>query len=216
MTTTARHRALADARATIATHRDDRLALALADIDAALVGFCDACHRMQDARRSGLAAASYDGPAVSGGGGSNPTLRLALTKDPTAGDRHRLDLAIVTLARFAPVAPDHRSTVATAAYELRRIVAAWTPRRPTDRDRREVTTSNAADECALTREALGLWARPYRTSNLHGLLPDPQPVCRWAYDFARRMGRLPTPMEWKRHASDDDDLRSQLVGSIRR
>ncbi len=49
--------------------------------------------------------------------------------------------------------------------------------------------------------AVGFDEPPLCITALDGLLPEPRPVGRWAYDFARRQGRLPTLEERKVRAS---------------
>lgn len=199
------------------------LTLALADLDHAAPLARRAFKRMQDARPGLPGAQAYDAPTVSGGSSmlTHPE-RIASQHDRTEADRILLDRTLEHLWFLvrpdAATLDDDKVTrqITADCLTLRRLIDAWTPRTPTDRDRRQVRAENvAATECALTREHLGLWAQPVATSNLYGLLPEPVPVCLWLRRFAHDHRRLPTPMEWKRHASTDDDLRSQLIGSVK-
>lgn len=85
---------------------------------------------------------------------------------------------------------------------LRLIVEAEVPKAPTDRQRREVEKENReqVEECAIMRRLADDFEVTLCTSDLGGLLPEPLPVCRWVYDFARSKGRLPSKQEAKQHA----------------
>ena len=207
MTTRTRAEVFAAAHTRITTNTNPRLDVARHDLDHTAPRFTQACKAMQDARPTPLGAANLDSN-VTGGSGSNPTARLALAGDPGRADRIAFDrhLRILLLASTNPDL--HTAVICRAAYGLRVLVDKHTPKPPTD-------NANTADECALTRDALGLWAEVYRTSDLGGLLPEPTPVGRWVYDQAHKLGRLPTPMEWKHHGSVDDQLRSQLIAGRR-
>ncbi len=54
--------------------------------------------------------------------------------------------------------------------------------------------------CALMAEVGHYEAALVGTTTLGDLLADEQPVGRWCYDFARRLGRLPTEDERRAHA----------------
>ena len=199
------------------------LATAANDLDHAAPHALTAFQRMQDARPGLPGAQAYDAPTVSGGSaGLTQPERLADREDRTEADRRLADsllndLDAATNTRGVVMDPDQWCRRITSdALALRRLIEAWTPHAPTDAQRRKVTESNTlATECALTRDALNLWARPIATSNLYGLLPEAVPVSLWVRRFAKDNRRLPTPTEWKRHASQDDDLRSQLIASVR-
>ena len=88
------------------------------------------------------------------------------------------------------------------AHLARLIVEAEVPKAPTDRQRREVEKENReqVEECAIMRRLADDFEVTLCTSDLGGLLPEPLPVCRWVYDFARSKGRLPSKQEAKQHA----------------
>lgn len=205
---------------TLAVHHD--LALALADLDHCDPLFLRAAKSQQDARAGLPGAQAYDAPSVTGGGStSSAPERLAMQEDRTQADRDLLDRLLRDLwtdvrgVILEPAQVCRRITTNTLA--LRRLVDRWTPHQPTDKQRREVTAANVeATECKLTRDNLGLWAEVHRTSDLWSLLPEPAPVGRWVWRFAKDRGRLPTPMEWQHHRSKDDDLRSQSMASVKR
>lgn len=199
------------------------LTCAADDLDACAPSALEAFRRMQDARAGLPGAQAYDAPSVSGGGASlTQPERLADQTDPTEAERRLLDLTLRALDQATgPVGViidpvEWRKLVTSLAYELRRLIDRWTPHAPTDAQRRKVRDANTkATECALTREHLNLWDQVHCTSNLTGLIPEPVPVSRWVWRFTRDHKRLPTPNEWKHHASKDDQLRAQLIGSVK-
>lgn len=186
---------------------DNRLALALA--------------RLWDARAALPGAANYDSSGGHSDSGSS-TERHAVTGDRTQRDRDTFDASLRTLdGALGALERSHlrqaRNLAAAcrAAYTIRRTVDAWTARQATAKDQKHSEhTAGMADECTLTRQHLGLHVRAHRTTDLHGMLPTQQPVGRWAYDFASRRGRLPSQLEWDRHAIEDDDLRTQRIRRV--
>ena len=189
-----RQRTLTTIIAAIEAHHDPALAVAVADLHYCANHFLEAAQRLQDARPSSLGSAGSDGPAVSGSGISNPTARLALAQDPTAIDRAMMDLALRTLVRHARNAPAHPRQIGSAAHTLRRIVTAWTPRHPTDKDKRNVEHLNDRDLCAHHRTA-GLVEYVVHTGTVSGNLPQPLGLCSACYWQVRRTGSLPSA-EW--------------------
>lgn len=199
------------------------LGLALADLDHAYPLAHRAFCRMQDARAGLPGAMAYDSPTVSGvSSTSSAPERLAMSVDPTQADRDLLDTTLAHL--WYLVRPDALTTnhatvaaqITTDSLTLRRLVERWSPHAPSAKDLREVTATNVeATECKLTRDNLGLFAEKHRTSDLWGLLPEPAPVGRWVWRFAKDRGRLPTPMEWQHQRSKDDALRAQAMASVK-
>lgn len=55
------------------------------------------------------------------------------------------------------------------------------------------------DECAHTRATVDAFEPVHCVSDCGGILPEPRPVCRWVYDFARSRGRLPSTSEMDLH-----------------
>lgn len=194
-----------------------KLADAVKDLDYCATDdrFRRAVGRLWDARAALPGAAAYDGQP--GGGSSESKVeRLAMAGDPTDWDRQQFDHHLrVLLANLNPL---NMPRVAASAHRLRVFVDVWglTGRQANQRERAEVERVNhATNECALTREHLGCFVPVYRNSNLGGLLPEATPVGRWVYDESRKLARLPTSQEWRKHGSTDDDLRGQLIRSQR-
>lgn len=159
--------------------RDDYLGLARTDLEVCADNLGAAVARMMAARPGVPGAASYDGPSVSGGGSSlTPTERAAdqrMRGDRTQADIDQMDRALREIGRYALV--------------LRRIVESWTPHAPTDRDKRDVERANdPTPECALCRMHANVHEPVHRSGR-----------CRWCYDFAKRIGRVPAKEELQRH-----------------
>jgi hypothetical protein len=93
--------------------------------------------------------------------------------------------------------------LAVDAQWLRACIDRWTPRAPSDKDRAEVERANAetVQECWVMRRHTNTFEPALCVTSLGGLLDEERPVCRWVYDFARRMGRLPGAEECQRHAA---------------
>lgn len=206
-------------RVTAASTTYPILTTAAADLDRCAPDALAAFQRMQDARAGLPGAQAYDAPSVSGGSATlTQPERMAEQTDRTEPDRRLLDITLNQLDQLTNghgVITDPGEwcrNITNRALTIRRLIEAWTPHRPTARDLRLVEEANtSAPECVLTRYALNLHAPVHCTSNLRGLVPDPVPVSRWVWRFARDYRRLPTPMEWKANASKDDDLRAQLM-----
>lgn len=149
--------------------------------------FQQALRRLMDARPALPGAASTDG--TRGRGGSSSVEALALAPDPTAAEIRQLDKVLNRLAA------DHLWLVG--------FVDRWTPRHPTDKDRREVDRLNGeqVEECWWMRRHADTFEAALCTTNLGGLLDQERPIGRWVYDFARRQGRLPSAEECQRHAA---------------
>lgn len=191
----------------------DQLQRALDDMQAALPNLDRAVKDMEPP--DGLRAASYEA-RVSGGGSEQFSIpeRLAFT-DTDQADRDLLERDLRTMEKWCNSPCSREHVIGDAAYSLLLNVRKHSPRAPSSKDLREVSAANtAATECALTREHLGVWEQVHRTSDLWGMLPDPAPVGRWVWDFARTRRRLPTPQEWRTHGSNTDRLRVQMLGKV--
>lgn len=229
-----RRRRTLDAVVSTLTANDDRaLNRARADLRRVDPQFDTAVARMMDARPGLPGAASYDGP-VSGGSKSSSTERFALQGEPddakqrkpkakdVTADIGTLDAALRRLladcTRLATGDTDTKTTgrITSDTATVWRLVLAWTPRPPTSRQRAEVERSQAgAPECSYTRDVLNIHEPAYRTTDLGGLLPEPQPVGRWVWERSKVLGRLPSPNEMRRWASRKDDARRQVIGAGR-
>lgn len=194
MTSRTRLRTLATVTDLIRVHHDDRLTIAIIDLEATQPRFLQACQALQDARRTALGAASMDGPGGSSSAISDSTARLALTPDQFAHDRLNLDLALSTLVKYARHAPRHASKVCAAAHNLRRITEAHTPKAPTDRQRRQVEHANDKGLCDHHR-TVSLVEMAEHTGTVSGNLKVPLSLCAACYWQVRRTGKLPTA-EW--------------------
>lgn len=190
---------------------DHDLALALTDLDLvapfAYRAFCS----MQDARPGLPGAQAYDAPSVSGGSsnGSHPE-RMAEQDDRTEADRRLLDHTLSHLWFLVRpgviMDPDQAVKNITAdALVLRRLIEAWTPRPPTDKQRQAVTRANDPEaECAHHR-SFGTFEPVHRTTDGNGLLSLPTPLCRFCYDRLRTDGVLPTADRMQRLAEGRTD-----------
>jgi len=147
----------------------------------------DAIRRLMDARPALPGAASTDG--TRGRGGSSSVEALALNVDPVAAEIKELDRLLRRLE--------------VDALRLRSLIGRYQPRTATAKDQVEVDRQNAEPlpECFWMRRCANTFEPALCTSNLGGLLDVERPVCRWVYDFARRMGRLPGAEECQRHAA---------------
>lgn len=189
----------------------DQLQRALDDMQAALPNLDRAVKDMEPL--DGLRAASYEA-RVTGGSSDSATERLAFT-DTDRADRDALAGYLRRMGAWCCSPATREQKIAQAAYGVLVIVRKHSPRAPSSKDLREVSAANtAATECALTRENLGVWEQVHRTSDLWGMLPEPAPVGRWVWDFARTRRRLPTPQEWRAHGSNTDRLRGQLLKNV--
>jgi hypothetical protein len=209
MTTSIRYQVLSEAATTITAHLDPELSVAVQDLAALLPRFTEACRRLQDSRPTALGAASYDGPSVTSTGTSDPTGRLALTPDHHARDRKQLDRLVVDLSRLAKHAPQHVKRVSSDAYQLRRLVEAWTPRAPSDRDRRQVEHANDKGLCEHHR-TVGLVEYTEHTGTVSGNLNLPMALCGPCYWQVRRTGKLPSGewMERRARLGKDEGVRA--------
>jgi len=191
-------------RLTAALPDHPKLEQAVTDLNTIAPRFREAVQRMQDARPSALGAASYDGPTVTGGGAtSSSTERLAVQEDRTADDRRRLDRALRELDIQSRCPTSRERWICEHAQTVWRIINAWTPHAPTDKQRETVEQSNAAPEplcqCCTPHRAKGCAERVHRTGDAAGNLPAPLGLCHWCYRFALRTGRLPTKGEVQRN-----------------
>ena len=179
------------------TRRSDTLDQIQRDLRGASAGFSDAERRMMDARAALPGAASYEGASARGLSVGSSVERLALTPDPTDHDRRLMDTLLHRLARDA--------------HALANLVAAWTPRPPSERDKAEVSHRNdtTCEHCTRWRKPGN--AAPIRaTGDVSGNLADPLALCDWCYRFVRRTGRTPSKGEVERN---DDGLRVMVAAN---
>ena len=186
------------------------LTLALADLDHCLTitgsnydpPFIIAARAMQDARAGLPGAQAYDSPSVSGGGSSaSAPERLAERIDSTQADRDLLDRLLTDLwtdVRGVILEPAQVCTRITRnTLTLRRLVDAWTPHRPTDKQRAQVAAVNDGDWCTHHQTA-GYMEPTHRHWLVDGVKV---PLCQACIDQHRRTGRLPTGEWMQRRAS---------------
>ena len=149
----------------------------------------EAIRRLMDARPALPGAGGQGGGGRVKGSHADPTLSLAMKPDRVAAEITQLDGVLRRMS--------------VDAQWLRSFVDRWQPHAPTDRDRREVERVNAetVPECWVMRRHTDTFEPALCTSSLGGLLDGERPVCRWVYDFARRLGRLPGAEECQRHAA---------------
>lgn len=189
-----------DAARTLAVVHD--LTLALADLDHCDPLFVGAARRMQDARAGLPGAQAYDSPSVSGGGSSSSASeRLAERVDATQADRDLLDRLLTDLwtdVRGVILEPAQVCTRITRnTLTLRRLVDAWTPHRPTDKQRAQVAAVNDGDWCTHHQTA-GYMEPTHRHWLVDGVKV---PLCQACIDQHRRNGRLPSGEWMQRRAS---------------
>ena len=189
-----------DAARTLAVVHD--LTLALSDLDHCDPLFVNAARRMQDARAGLPGAQAYDSPSVSGGGSaSSAPERLAERIDSTQADRDLLDRILTDLwtdVRGVILEPAQVCTRITRnTLTLRRLVDAWTPHRPTDKQRAQVAAVNDGDWCTHHQTA-GYMEPTHRHWLVDGVKV---PLCQACIDQHRRTGRLPTGEWMQRRAS---------------
>ena len=123
-----------------------------------------------------ISAARYDGQTSSApGNASSPTERHAFRHDPAAQARRRLER--LAQALYANAAEAHR------------LYLFWT----TEPDR--AGAGEPAPGCEILAQ-VGVWATRTKAGNL----PEARMLSRWAADFVRRNGRLPTKAEAEAHA----------------
>jgi len=189
-----------DTARTLAVVHD--LTLALSDLDHCDPLFVNAAKRMQDARAGLPGAQAYDSPSVSGGGSSSSAPeRLAEQTDATQADRDLLDRILTDLwtdVRGVILEPAQVCTRITRnTLTLRRLVDAWTPHRPTDKQRAQVAAVNDGDWCTHHQTA-GYMEPTHRHWLVDGVKV---PLCQACIDQHRRTGRLPTGEWMQRRAS---------------
>lgn len=114
---------------------------------------------------------------------SDPTGEAAIRPDPARRDRERLERAWLTVARQAD--------------EIVRLCAAYSPRRPTDADRRLLAGEEpeGCGSCARLRH----WSPVHRRTN--PATGERMALCTWCYGWARSTGRLPSDSELDAHLS---------------
>lgn len=173
--------------------------------------FLAAARAMQDARPGLPGAQAYDAPSVSGGSSkSTQPERLAEQEDRTEADRRLLDTTLAHLWVLAGPgvildAPVVVKGITADALTLRRLIEAWTPRPPTDKQRQAVTRANDPEaECAHHR-TFGTFEPVHRTTDGSGLLNLPTPLCRFCYDRLRTDGVLPSADRMQRLAQGRSD-----------
>jgi hypothetical protein len=189
-----------DTARTLAVVHD--LTLALSDLDHCDPLFVNAAKRMQDARAGLPGAQAYDSPSVSGGGSaSSAPERLAEQTDATQADRDLLDRILTDLwtdVRGVILEPAQVCTRITRnTLTLRRLVDAWTPHRPTDKQRAQVAAVNDGDWCTHHQTA-GYMEPTHRHWLVDGVKV---PLCQACIDQHRRNGRLPSGEWMQRRAS---------------
>jgi len=180
------------------------LTLAVADLDHADPLALQAFHRMQDARAGLPGAQAYDAPSVTGGGSElTQPERLAEQEDRTQHDRDLLDTTLNRL--WFLVRPDGSTIdddrvitdITRCCLTVRRLVDAWTPRRPTDKQRASVAAVNDGDWCSHHLTA-GYMEPTHRMWLIDGVKV---PLCQSCIDQHRRNDRLPTAEWMQRRAS---------------
>lgn len=194
---------------------DHDLALALTDLDLvapfAYRAFCS----MQDARPGLPGAQAYDAPSVSGGSsnGSHPE-RMAEQDDRTEADRRLLDHTLSHLWFLVRpgviMDPDQAVKNITAdALVLRRLIEAWTPRPPTDKQRRDLTVANAAPVDCEHHATAGIFEPMHAHGTVGGNLDLPMRLCLACHNQVRRNGKLPSGewMERRRRSGKDEKER---------
>lgn len=143
-----------------------------------------AIRRLMDARPALAGAVAYD--STGGSSDTSSVEALALTPDPIAPQIAELDKLL-------------RRQLADA-QRLDRIIAAWTPRQPTDRDRREVERANDptirefCEHCTPHRRPADRLEVAH-TGTVGDRLSSPEGLCAACYAFTWRNGRKPRPRE---------------------
>lgn len=206
---------------------DPKLTVAVEDLDHAAPNALAAFRRMQDARAGLPGAQAYDSPSVSGGSSSSSTERAAVgptcvrcdvpgecrcasapPMDATSLDRRTLDRVLRQLdglTRPALVLDSGKwhAQITGHCLTIRNLVASWTPRPPTDKQRQAVEAANTpavplCDHCTPHR-AKGCTEPVHRTGDAAGNLDEPLGLCHWCYRFVLRVGRLPDKREIERN-----------------
>lgn len=147
-----------------------------------------------------------DGYPTSTPGAPTPTSRPRTDTDPDD------QIALTSVEAATHARRNHHDPLAAAerhATEMLRVAAdaltaagAHLARADQHRTTRPDEGLNPEPGCwAMAR--IGAWEPVHRTTNLADILAhpldEPRPLGRWAYDFARRQGRLPTADECRRH-----------------
>lgn len=199
---TPRHTAFAATHARLVASGAPGIDQALDDLAAIAPVFRRTVAAMMAARPSACGAASYDGPMVTGGGSSSSTERLALSPSPVAHDIATLDSALLELDLLShhPGNAGAAGVICRNARTLWRIVSVWTPKAPTDKQRREVEQVNdPTPECHPCRDHADRHEPARTTTDIAGTYDQAVPLCRWHADFAVKAGRPASRDETQRH-----------------
>lgn len=120
---------------------------------------------------------------------SDPTGESAARPDFAASDRAALERAL--------------RSIATSAGTVVNLLARYTPRPATDKERRESLDAGDRDvacwSCARTEFSKGVrrWERAARTAEVAGVR---RPLCWWCFDWLRKGdGKLPAPADIAKH-----------------
>lgn len=122
---------------------------------------------------------------------SDPTGESAVVPDRAAADRRELERAIVSIGRQAEL--------------VARILARYTPRPATDRERSETLAANERDvscwSCARDRSH---WAPASRSAEVAG---ERRQLCWWCFDWMRKGTGVPPTLEQVREYHDKGRVR---------
>jgi hypothetical protein len=115
------------------------------------------------------------------GEGSSRTETAALSRDPARADLKRVDKIV--------------RSVHAQLEELDSLRESWLvlPDRP------PAASPTGESGCELMAR-IGVWEPVFRSSDVNGNLPRPYRLCRFAYEWVRHQGRLPTREELQAHA----------------
>lgn len=139
--------------------------------------------------------AELEGGIRSGTGGraagiADPTGEAATTPSPAREARRRYLEALERAEK----------ALEQAAY----VASRWAAERPARAEELQRLEMQADPGCEVVARIVRpdgsrWWEPEHRTTDLGGLLPRPFRLGRWAYDFARRTGRLPSEEETRAH-----------------
>jgi hypothetical protein len=92
------------------------------------------------------------------------------------------------------------ASVGLEAERIMRILNEWRPGRPpTPKERQETEAANRAQDGCESCWRIEKFSPTHRTTDLDDILERPHRLDRWCYDFTRKVGRLPTRDELRRH-----------------
>lgn len=127
-----------------------------------------------------------DGVPISVSG--DPAGEAAMRPDRAAADRARLEELLKSMGRQAGQVLD--------------ILARYTPRQATDKEKRDTLQANEREEgcssCARTQVTRGVqrWEPVYRATVIDN---EKHPLCRWCWEWLRSTGELPTLAQVEQH-----------------